>query len=138
MIRNALNLVSQKFCLLLIITLFLFGCASPKQNISSDFNPNRDGLAYAKNVKGDYSRAWNLGTKNESPTKTISVLTKVVIAKDGKVESAKIVKSSGDKLVDESVQRTLDQVKFVPPFEAGAKDERRTFSINFNLEPKSN
>ena len=33
--------------------------------------------------------------------------------------------------MDKSVQTVLDKIRFVQPFESGAKDERRVFTINF-------
>jgi hypothetical protein len=34
------------------------------------------------------------------------------------------------------VQRALDRVKFVHEFPEGAKEQKRTYTINFNLKAK--
>jgi len=36
--------------------------------------------------------------------------------------------------MDKSVQEMLDKISFVQPFENGAKDEQRTFIINFQVK----
>jgi hypothetical protein len=41
---------------------------------------------------------------------------------------------SGDEALDRSVQRTLERVRTIEPFETGAKEEQRTYTINFNLQ----
>jgi len=82
-----------------------------------------------------YMRAWEPG---KSATKVERVTrVSIVIARDGSVVSAKIVAPSGDEQVDKSVQLTLDKIRFVQPFESGAKEDRRTFTINFDLRVKT-
>ncbi len=51
----------------------------------------------------------------------------------GTVISAEIISPSGDETLDKSVQSTLSEVKWIKPFEAGARESQRTYTINFNL-----
>ena len=63
------------------------------------------------------------------------VKTTVVIARDGRVLSSRIVGRCGIPAVDRSVSDLLDRVTFVAPFPEGAKDETRIFNIDFKLNP---
>jgi protein TonB len=59
----------------------------------------------------------------------------VVIARDGQVVSTRITKLSGNRTVDESVERVLQRVKTVARFPEGATDTTRTFDLSFELTP---
>ena len=87
---------------------------------------------YAQVVKSAYMHAWiePSGVDDDEATATVSV----TIAKEGKVVSARIIQSSGNALIDRAVQATLDRVTFIAPFPDGAKDDERTYRINFNLK----
>ncbi|HKQ37572.1 MAG TPA: energy transducer TonB [Verrucomicrobiae bacterium] len=85
-------------------------------------------------VKAIYDDAWDVNDSMTDDDSTAKV--KIVIARSGKVVSAYIERRSGNSLLDKSVQRALDKVKFVAPFPAGSNDEQRTFTINFNLKAK--
>ena len=65
-----------------------------------------------------------------------TVVASVTVSRDGKVVSASITKSSGNRAVDRSVEATLNRVKFIAPFPDGTSDEQRTFTINFNAKAK--
>jgi TonB family protein len=52
------------------------------------------------------------------------------------VISSHILRSSGNKLMDRSVQATLDNVTFIEPFPEGSTERERTVTIEFNLEAK--
>jgi protein TonB len=102
-----------------------------------EYGPGTGGPAYANYaawVKTKYENAW------EAPedTATDDAITKVtvIILKDGSVLSARITRPSGDSQVDSSVRRTLDRVNFIAPFPEGAKENQRTYIINFNLKAK--
>jgi TonB family protein len=85
-------------------------------------------------VKAIYDDAWDVSdslTDDDSSAKV-----EIVIARAGHVISAKIIRRSSNSLLDKSVQRALDKVKFVAPFPEGSRDEQRTFTINFNLKAK--
>ena len=85
-------------------------------------------------VKAIYDDAWDVSDSMTDDDSTAKV--KIVIARSGKVVSAYIDRRSGNSLLDKSVQRALDKVKFVAPFPEGSHDEQRTFTINFNLKAK--
>jgi len=85
-------------------------------------------------VKAIYDDAWDVTDSLTDDDSTAKV--KIVIARSGHVISAQIERRSGNSLLDKSVQRALDKVKFVAPFPEGSHDEQRTFTINFNLKAK--
>ena len=88
--------------------------------------------SYAQIVKETYTRTWrSVGTPPTSPGSTV---VKVTIVKNGSVLAAVIMTPSGDEALDRSVQRTLERVRTIEPFETGAKEEQRTYTINFNLQ----
>jgi len=89
---------------------------------------------YASIVKSIYEREWT--PPDSSASDDANVKVKVVISRDGSVESATIIGASGDSSVDGSVQRTLDHVTFIAPFPDGATENEKTFILNFNLKAK--
>ena len=86
--------------------------------------------AYARIVRFFYAQSWEPAGDNDPK---IATKAKVTIANDGKVSSALIVQSSGDARLDESVKRTLERVQFIEPFEPGAKESERSYTINFRV-----
>jgi TonB family protein len=99
--------------------------------------PGGGGLPYAnflQAVKTVYSDAWEVpdGVTDDSATTTASV----TIARDGTVISSRIIQSSGNALADQSVQITLDRVKFAAPLPRNAKENQRTVTIKFNVRAK--
>jgi TonB family protein len=110
-----------------------------ESSVPIDVNPGPGGggeayANYAQIVKSIYERSWipsDDTTSDEAITKV-----SVTIRRDGSVAAARIIKRCGDASVDQSVQRTLDRVKYIAPFPEGAKDQERTFTINFNLKAK--
>lgn len=115
---------------------------SLKENLSSGTSvempgPGGGGATYAnyKQVVGSvYYAAWIV--PDDVDAEAATAVASVVIAKDGTVISATLTRSSGNKGVDRSVQATLDRVRFIAPFPAGAKESQRPFTINFNLKAK--
>ena len=87
---------------------------------------------YGQVVISIYKRSWR---KPAGIEETVVVKTTVIIARDGKVVSARIADRSGNPTVDKSVDQVLKDVKFIAPFPEGAKDEARTFNIDFELKP---
>jgi TonB family protein len=85
-------------------------------------------------VQSVYERAWIVpdGVTDNDATAVVSV----TIARDGTVVLARIQRSSGNHLVDRSVQAALDRVKFAAPLPDDAKDKERTVTINFNVRAK--
>jgi TonB family protein len=87
---------------------------------------------YGQVVISIYERNW---IKPENIDQTLVVRATVVIARDGKVVSHNITRPSGNRLVDDSVDRVLNRVKFIAPFPDGATDATRSFNLNFELKP---
>jgi TonB family protein len=85
-------------------------------------------------VKQRYTEAWIVpdGVTDDSATVTATV----TIARDGEVLSTSILRFSGNAPVDQSVKATLDRVPSVPPLPDGAKEDKRTVTINFNVKAK--
>jgi colicin import membrane protein len=101
------------------------------------FGPGGGGEAYASYDQAVQSIYWHAWTPPED-TASDAAITKatVTIASDGTVLSARIIKPSGDASVDKSVQRALDQVRFIAPFPESAKDKQRTYTIKFDLKAR--
>jgi TonB family protein len=99
------------------------------------FGPGGEAYAnYGLIVRDIYDRAWLVSDALGDEDSTVKV--SVLIARDGTVLSARIIKSSGVPALDKSVQKTLNDVKSIVPFPEGAKDHERRFDINFNLKAK--
>jgi outer membrane biosynthesis protein TonB len=88
--------------------------------------------SYGQAVISIYERAW---IKPAGVDETVSVKAEVVIARTGRVLSARITGPSSNRAVNESVERVLDRVKEIAPFPEGSKDESRPFTLNFELTP---
>lgn len=88
---------------------------------------------YNQYVISLYNRSWNCPSDLTDAGATTTV--EIKINKDGSIRSSRIIKKSGNKSLDDSVQRTLDVVAAsgVPPLPNGAP-EPRTLTINFNLK----
>jgi hypothetical protein len=86
---------------------------------------------FYQRVKSVYSHAWIVpdGITDESAT----VGASVTIAGDGRVVSARITRFSRNLGVDQSVQATLDRVKYAAALADGTAENQRTLSINFNV-----
>lgn len=99
--------------------------------------PGGGGVPYANfldGVKKVYSDAWLVpeGLADDEATATASV----TIARDGMVVSARIIRRSGNALVDMSVEATLRRVTRAVPLPDNAKEDRRTVTIKFNVKAK--
>ena len=90
--------------------------------------------SYAQVVKSKYTLAW-IEPRDVQDDSAV-VKASVTIRRDGTVENARIIRPSGNAIVDASVRRTLEAVTFVAPFPVGAKDDKRVFTINFDLKAK--
>jgi len=109
--------------LFLITVLLLLGCESL-------FSQSVTNSPYAQVLSRIYLRGWrppdratNIGKIPEAS---------VVIARDGRVMSAKLIKPSGDEELDSSVQQALKRVTAVFPFPKSLKGESRAFTIRFD------
>jgi len=80
-----------------------------------------------------YYDAWTTpgGVTSETP----NAIVRITVATDGTVITARIITSSGDAKVDDSVQRALERVPSVPPLPDQLKVQQ-DFTISFNLETK--
>lgn len=111
---------------------------SLKNNFSSSTTvdmPGNSSVAYANYasaVKSVYDQAWAQVPLDHVANDNENVKVTVTIASDGTVISARIVDSSGDGALDDSVQKTIERVTFVAPFPEGSTDKQRTYTINFN------
>lgn len=111
-----------------------------KSNLSSGTTidmPGNSSVAYANYaqiVKSIYDQAWTPPDDLANADENVKV--HIVISSDGSVVSARITDPSGDKKLDNSVQRVLDRVRFIAPFPEGTKDRERSYDINFNPKTK--
>jgi outer membrane biosynthesis protein TonB len=84
-------------------------------------------------VEAKYQQAWI--TPEEVSEGTAVAKAKIVIRRDGTVIESRIVKPSGIRAMDKSVERALE-LKFIAPFPEDSKDTERVFLINFDLKTK--
>ena len=99
--------------------------------------PGGGGPTYAnflQSVKTIYTAAWIVpeGVTDDEATATASV----TIARDGTVVSARIIRSSGNSLADQSVEAVLRRVTVAVPLPDDAKENQRTVTIKFNVKAK--
>ncbi|MFO1476368.1 MAG: TonB family protein [Verrucomicrobiota bacterium] len=99
--------------------------------------PGGGGVPYAnwkQAVKSVYDRAWVLpsGVTSDSG----SALVSVTIGRDGRVLSAEIIRRSGNAAVDDSVQTTIDRVRYAAPLPEDSPDQQRTIQIYFDVKAK--
>ena len=60
------------------------------------------------------------------------VKVRLVIARNGRVISARVTSQSGLASWDRAVQKALDRVKFIKPFPESMKGSQKTLNLNFN------
>ncbi|MGV3755702.1 MAG: TonB family protein [Verrucomicrobiota bacterium] len=91
-------------------------------------------MNYAQYVREIYDLNWIVTDAVVGDSGVVRV--EIVVQRNGAARG-KIVKSSGNAMLDRSVQSALDKVKNIGrPFPEGATDSSRTFTINFNLTSK--
>lgn len=88
--------------------------------------------SYDSAVKSIYYQAWMQILLDTVSKDGENVIAQITIASDGTVVSANIVTPSGDPKVDQSVQRTLERVKYIAPFPEGVTQKERSYTINFS------
>ena len=103
------------------------------------FGPGGGGEVYAnwyQAVMSLYDTAWLDPAQVTNELSTVRV--KVTVARDGKVISDPIVKRSGIRALDQSVQEALDRVRAqgLRALPESATESERTFYINFDLHSK--
>jgi TonB family protein len=96
------------------------------------------GISYASYndwVKKVYWDAWQ--PPNDLPPGDSTVTVRVTIRKDGSVASASVTDPSGVSKLDDNIRKLLARVKTIgKPFPDGAREETRTYNIDFNLKAK--
>jgi TonB family protein len=125
----------------------LFRTASQNiKSIGKDFSPTTaielsgpgDGGPAAANyrdiVASKYTAAWTPPASLDDDSATVTV--SVTISRDGTVASHRIVRSSGNRDMDRSIENTLDNVTYIEAFPASSNDQERTYTIKFNLAAK--
>jgi len=108
-----------------------------KVDIGDVAGPGGGGPSYASFetvLKSIYFNNWR--EPSDATLEDAVVKATVTIASDGTVLSARVTKTSGDPAVDRSVQRLLEDVTFIAPFPAGAKEKQRTYPLSFSLKAK--
>lgn len=86
-------------------------------------------------VKKVYWEAWR--PPSDIPAGDSMVTVKVVVRADGTVESSTVVEPSGVSKLDANIRSLLARVKTIgKPFPEGARESRRTYTIDFNLKAK--
>lgn len=90
-------------------------------------------INYRDFIFSAYYKAWETPDERSGSQ---SVRVEIVVARDGRVMSAKIVDKSGNAALDKSVRQALDRVPRLPAFPVTTSDETRTFYINFQLDAK--
>jgi TonB family protein len=107
---------------------------SPPTEVTTPGDGGAAAANYAQVVKSIYEQAWT--PPDDADNDDANARVSVTISSDGTVITARILTPSGDKGVDDTVQRTLDRVQFIAPFPSGSTDKVRTYIINFNLKAK--
>lgn len=90
-------------------------------------------INYADLIYTRYYQAWQTPDGRDVRN---AVKVEIVVARDGRVISSNVIRTSGDSVLDKSVRQALDRVTKLPAFPEGAKDAQRTFRINFELKSK--
>ena len=91
--------------------------------------------SYETAIFNAYFHAWT--APEEIADRLADVDTKIVVARDGTILSAEIVRRSEHREMDRSVEQALRRVTKLPPFPESAHDSERTFIIHFNLDLES-
>jgi outer membrane biosynthesis protein TonB len=92
--------------------------------------------SYTSYVDLVYRQAWAPLKPREINERALTVVARVVIARNGDVVLSEIKRRSGNEAMDRSVRAALDRVRTIGrPFPEGAQDDRREFEIEFHLEP---
>ncbi len=103
--------------------------------------PGTGGATYASYtsfVDLVYRQAWAPLKPREISEHDLTVVARVVIARNGDVVLSEIKRRSGNADMDRSVREALDRVRTIGrPFPEGATDAQREFEIEFHLEPAS-
>ena len=98
------------------------------------------GAAYADYrmfVQAIYQETWERLLPQDILADDTTSLISVTISRSGRIINSRVVARSRDPAIDRVVQRTLNSVTTIGhPFPSGAKDEERTFTIEFNFRKR--
>lgn len=102
------------------------------------FGPGGGGVPYAnflQAVQHAYEQDWRpripKGVSDE-----VTATASVTIARDGTVTATSLIRSSGNRQVDDSVRASLDNVRYAAPLPPNAEENERTISIEFDVKIK--
>ncbi|HEY1170421.1 MAG TPA: TonB family protein [Verrucomicrobiae bacterium] len=91
-------------------------------------------MNYAQYVREIYDLNWIV---TEAVTGDAGIVRVEIVVQRNGAARGRIIRPSGNTMLDRSVQKALDNVKNIGrPFPEGATDSSRTFTINFNLTSK--
>jgi|ERR1051326_384966 outer membrane biosynthesis protein TonB len=112
--------------------------ASSATIIDENFGPGGGGptyASYASWVQTVYLGAWV--APDDTDAGAAVARASITIASDGTVTSYRLVAKSGNREVDESIQRTLERVTSIGrPFPEGMKEKQHTYILRFDLKAK--
>ena len=112
--------------------------ASPITAVDIPLGVTGDGGQEATNFRDlvftKYNNAWDPPPELEDSR--ASTMVSITITPDGRVAESRVVKRSGNRLMDRSVEAALAKVTFIAPFPGGPAKRPRTYFINFNLLTK--
>ena len=98
------------------------------------------GAAYADYrmfVQAIYQETWERLLPQDILADDTTSLISVTISRSGRIINSRVVRRSSETAVDRIVQKTLNSVTTIGhPFPSGAKDEERTFTIEFNFRKR--
>ena len=92
---------------------------------------------YRMFVQAVYQETWERLLPQDILADDTSSLISVTISRSGRIINSRVVRRSSETAVDRIVQKTLNSVTTIGhPFPIGAKDEERTFTIEFNFRKR--
>ncbi len=110
---------------------------SLSKNVVVDAGPGPGGPAFANYgglVGAAYKRA--VDANHPQSDEDVDALIRVVVLRDGRVQSAEWVRRTPNSLLNKAVDGALKSVRSVPPFPAETKDTEREFTIRISFEAK--
>ncbi len=112
--------------------------ASSATIIDENFGPGGGGptyASYASWVQTVYLGAWT--PPEDTDAGAAVARASITIASDGTVTSYRLVAKSGNREIDESIQRTLERVTSIGrPFPEGMNEKQHTYILRFDLKAK--
>ncbi len=92
---------------------------------------------YRMFVQAIYQETWERLLPQDILADDTTSLISVTISRSGRIINSRVLRRSSETAVDRIVQKTLNSVTTIGhPFPSGAKDEERTFTIEFNFRKR--